>query len=192
MTLQLSTQNGRWHCEPATWSISPGDGQIEVHAELGSDFWRITHYGFTRDNGHFLGMTVDGDFAAEVVVHGQWRDLYDQAGLMVRVDERHWIKCGIEYVHGVQQVSAVVTNEFSDWAVSPLPQNPPHIALRLVRIKEAVEIFYRLPDAPEGSWTLLRIAYLRPSADCQIGVMCAAPDGAGFPVRFTGFLVTRL
>ena len=33
---------------------------------------------------------------------------------MVRLDEANWLKCGIEFVEGVQQVSAVVTRDYSD------------------------------------------------------------------------------
>ena len=50
----------------------------------GTDFWRKTHYGFIRDNGHFGYVAVQGDFSAEVKVMGGYRDLYDQAGLMLR------------------------------------------------------------------------------------------------------------
>ena len=127
--------------------------------------------------------------AIGLLEHGDGIGRLDQAGLMVRVDAEHWIKTGIEYVHGVQYVSAVVTNDFSDWAVAPLPQNPPAIWLRLVRKAEAVEIFYSLDGA---AYTLLRIAYLLPSAEAMAGVMCAAPDGSGFPVEFTGFNVRSL
>jgi regulation of enolase protein 1 (concanavalin A-like superfamily) len=56
--------------------------------------------------------------------------LYDQAGLMVRVDEANWVKGGMD-VGGVRQVSAVVTREYSDWSVAPLPGNPAAIWLRL-------------------------------------------------------------
>jgi len=176
-----------WFNEPHTWQI---DGNtIRMTADAGSDFWRKTHYGFIRDNGHVCYTIQAGDFISEVKVTGHYRELYDQAGLMVRVDAEHWIKTGIEYVNGVQYVSAVVTNDFSDWAVSPLPQNPPAIWLRLVRRAEAVEIFYSLDGA---AYSLLRIAYLLPSTEAMVGVMCAAPDGGGFPVEFAGFVVRPL
>jgi len=177
----------QWFCEPQTWTAE-GD-RITVTVSGGTDFWRKTHYGFIRDNGHFGYVEVQGDFSAEVKVLGDYRDLYDQAGLMLRSDEAHWIKTGIEYVHGVQYVSAVVTNDFSDWSVAPLAGNPPALWLRLVRKAEAVEIFYSLDGA---AYTLLRIAYLLPSTEAMVGVMCAAPDGSGFPVEFTGFTVRSL
>ena len=174
----------QWHNEPPKWSSQ--DGRIEVSVASGTDFWRKTHYGFIRDNGHFGYVEVEGDFTAEVKVNGSYRELYDQAGLMLRTDSEHWIKTGIEYVHGVQYVSAVVTNDFSDWSVAPLAGSPASIWLRVIRKAEAVEVFYSLDGA---DYTLLRIAYLRPSAQTRVGVMCAAPDGQGFDVSFDGLSV---
>lgn len=173
----------QWFNAPPQWRHS-GD-EIHVTVGAGTDFWRKTHYGFIRDNGHFYYATVAGDFTVEVKVSGAYRALYDQAGLMVRNDDAHWIKTGIEFVQGVQYVSAVVTNDFSDWSVAPL-SNPPAIWLRLVRKAEAAEIFYSLDGI---DYTLLRIAYLLPAPATMVGVMCAAPDGQGFEVGFEHFAV---
>ncbi|MCB0024316.1 MAG: DUF1349 domain-containing protein, partial [Caldilinea sp.] len=71
----------QWLNEPRTWEID-GD-TIRVTADAGSDFWRKTHYGFIRDNGHVLYTTVAGDFEVTVKVAGGYHELYDQAGLMV-------------------------------------------------------------------------------------------------------------
>ena len=177
----------QWLNKPPTWTVH-GD-RIDVDVAPGTDFWRKTHYGFIRDTGHVGYDLVQGDFTAEVKITGGYKDLYDQAGLMLRVDPEHWIKTGIEYVHGVQYVSAVVTNDFSDWSIAPLAHNPPSIWLRAVRKAEAVEIFYSLDGA---TYTLLRIAYLLPAASMQVGIMCAAPDGTGFPVTFEGLRVVGL
>ena len=112
----------RWHHEPPAWEFE-GD-KINVFTGAKSDFWRETHYGFIRDNGHFYFQEIAGDFVVGVKIIGQYESLYDQAGLMVRVDKNNWIKCGIEFVNGVQQASVVVTRDFSDWSIVPLPENP--------------------------------------------------------------------
>jgi uncharacterized protein len=108
----------QWLNEPAHWSIS--GNQIIVRTSPKTDFWRITHYGFIRDNGHFYFDQINTDFVVEVDIRGSYKDLYDQAGIMIRSDENHWIKAGIEYVDGVQHLSAVVTHGYSDWSVTPL------------------------------------------------------------------------
>ena len=160
--------------------------QIVVATRAKSDFWRKTHYGFIRDTGHFYSQPVKGDFTAEVKFTGQYHALYDQAGLMVRVDESNWIKCGIEFVDGVQQASSVVTRDFSDWAVIPLPQNPPSLWLRLTRQGMALEAWYSLDGE---RYNLLRLTYLPMPETASVGLMCASPDGPGFTVTFEGFTI---
>ena len=96
----------QWLNEPSQWTDS-GDRLI-VKTSPKTDFWRITHYGFIRDTGHFYFDSISTDFVVDVKIRGNYKDLYDQAGLMLRVDEKHWIKTGIEYVEGVQNLSAVV------------------------------------------------------------------------------------
>src|SRR5262245_7888603 len=102
----------QWYNEPPHWLVD--DETIVVRSARKTDFWRKTHYGFIRDSGHFYYQEVQGDFKAEVKVLGEYAALYDQAGLMVRLDEANWVKCGIEFVEGVQHASVVVTRDYSD------------------------------------------------------------------------------
>jgi len=178
--------NFNWLNEPARWEAQSNGLRLTTDAK--TDFWRKTHYGFIRDNGHFYFQEVSGNFIAQVKFTGQYRDLYDQAGLMVRLDETHWMKCGIEFVYGVQQASAVVTREYSDWSVTPLPHNPAAIWLRVVGDGTALEVHYSLDGA---SYSMLRMAYL-PTADrVQVGLMACSPDGNGFEVIFDAFSITN-
>jgi uncharacterized protein len=174
----------QWYNPPPEWTVEPD--RICVTAGAKTDFWRKTHYGFIRDDGNFYYEPVTGNFLAEVKVTGQYQTLYDQAGMMIRQDELTWLKCGIEFVEGVQQASDVVTRQYSDWSVVPLPQNPVALHLRVKRVAEAVEIFYSLNG--EG-YRLLRMAYLSTADTLQVGVMCAAPQGEGFSVMFENFKV---
>jgi uncharacterized protein len=171
-----------WTNEPPHWSLD--DGALSVTSGPKTDFWRVTHYGFTHDDGHFYHQTADGDFTFSAQFTGQYRDLYDQAGIMLRIDAENWIKCGVEYVEGTQQASVVVTRGVSDWSVTALPQNPPTVWLKLKRGGDGVEVFYSLDGT---SYTLLRLAYFPPAVPAQIGLMCASPQGDGFTVRFDRF-----
>ena len=173
-----------WYNEPPAWRDE--GHRLTVTTGPDSDFWRVTHYGFVRDTGHLCATTIAGDATAEVWVRGAYHDLYDQAGLMLRIDERNWIKCGIELVDGVQQVSAVVTREFSDWSVRPLSKAPVELRLTLTRRGDSVEIHYALDDGP---LTLLRLAYFPPGQPAQLGVMAASPQGPGFTVSFRGLSI---
>jgi uncharacterized protein len=175
-----------WLNEPPLWNVQ--GNTLTVTAGPKTDFWRTTHYGFIRDNGHCYYERVAGDFVAEVRFSGRYAALYDQAGLMLRADERTWLKCGIEFVDGVQHISAVVTREFSDWSVVPLTHSPPAIWLRVVRRGSAIEVSYGLDGA---TYTMLRLAYLIEQETVLVGPMCAAPDGDGFQVTFDGFTIKQ-
>lgn len=173
-----------WLNEPNKWSVE-GD-VIRVTSDAETDFWRKTHYGFIRDSGHFFYQPVTGDFVAEVRFSGAYSDLYDQAGLMVRSDETTWVKCGIEYVHGMQYVSAVVTRDYSDWSVVPLPDPPSTVWLRVMREGATLEVNFSLNGV---DYTMIRTAHLTSTASVNVGIMCASPEGAGFEALFDGFVV---
>jgi regulation of enolase protein 1 (concanavalin A-like superfamily) len=175
----------QWHNEPPSWK-AVGD-TITVRAGPKTDFWRKTHDGAVRDSGHFYFQEVSGDFVAEVGFRGEYRALYDQAGLMVRLDDSNWLKCGIEFFEGVQHASAVVTRDFSDWAVVALYEAPPKLWLRVVREGYTFTIYYSLDGA---AYTMLRQAYLTHAPAVSVGVMCCAPTGDGFMTVFEGFTVS--
>src|SRR5687768_13773727 len=108
----------QWLNEPPEWREE--NGVLTVTTGPKTDFWRETHYGFTRDDGHLRYETTEGDFTASVTFRCHYRKLYDQAGLMLRLDERNWVKAGIEFVGDRQRLSVVVTRDFSDWSTMPL------------------------------------------------------------------------
>ncbi len=177
----------QWLNEAPRWAHE-GD-TITLTCAPKTDFWRITHDGGTRDNGHFYYQPVRGDFVAEVSFSAAYAALYDQAGLMLRLDAENWIKCGIELFNVQQHASTVVTRRFSDWSVLPLDGSPPTLWLRLKRHAHTVEVTYALDGA---RYNLLRQAYFPPDPAVQVGVMACAPTGEGFTARFEGFTVAPL
>ncbi len=169
----------QWLNEPAQWSEQAG--ALMVTADAATDFWRITGYGFIRDNGHLYGEQLGGDFDLSMRVRGSYAAQFDQAGAMVRVDERRWLKTGIEFVDGRPRFSTVITLEHSSWAVAGLPADPGEVSLVVTRRGDAIEVRYRLDG---GESELAALAYLPPGEPVLAGAMCAAPEGSGFPVTF--------
>jgi uncharacterized protein len=176
-----------WLNEPQNWKQE--GGQLSVFADAHTDFWRKTHYGFVRDNGHFYYEKVSGNFEIETEFRGKYESLYDQAGLMVRLDETTWMKTGIEFVNGIHHVSAVVTRDYSDWSVVPLHAYHGSLRLRLKREGGAITIEY---FASDGGWVMFRTAYLSTADELEVGRMVAAPDGGGFEAVFSEFGVKSL
>jgi uncharacterized protein len=181
---QTKTPVMKWFNTPSKWS---GDAKkLDVTVDAGTDYWRVTHYGFIRDNGPFYYQEMDGDFEASVKITGNYQELFHQAGLMVRIDNKNWIKTGIEYVDGVQNVSAVVTREVSDWSVVPRHDSPKSVWLKLLRKGDFVEIKYSFDGE---KFDMLRLAYFPPNVKAQIGVVAAAPGKKSFAVTYEDFEV---
>ncbi len=182
LEIVIGNQMMKWLNEPPNWKVQ--NNTIEVTSTQNTDFWRKTSYGYIRDSGHFYYQQFKGDFVAEVKVSGKYQDLYDQAGLMVRLNEANWLKCGIELVEGMQQISAVVTRDYSDWSIVPMPNNPGSIWMRIIRKDSTIEIYYSLDGQ---QYTMLRMAYLTLAEMVDVGIMSASPEGEGFVSVFEEF-----
>jgi len=176
----------KWYNEPASWSRE-GD-RILVRADPHTDFWRKTHGGAVRDNGHFYFQRTEGSFLAEVQITGRYSSLYDQAGLMVRGDARHWLKCGIEYLDGVQQASVVCTREWSDWSIVAL-SDAPTVWIRAEYRVPMVEVHYSMDGR---KYSMIRQAHLPDSPHMRVGLMIACPTGDGFEAIFEGYRLSEL
>jgi uncharacterized protein len=186
-TLIASAQNGKnmkWFNQPKTWKAYPDS--LIMTVDPGTDYWRTTHYGFIRDSGPFYYQEMSGNFEATVKITGHYEKLFHQAGLMVRIDNKNWIKTGIEYVDGVQNVSAVVTRDVSDWSVVPRNDSPKSIWLKLLRKGDYVQIQYSFDNK---DFKMLRLAYFPPNVKAQIGMVAAAPGKKSFGVTFEDFKV---
>ena len=173
-----------WLNEPRVWRPNP-DG-LTVTTDAKTDFWRETHYGFTRDSGHFYGGDTPGSFTATIRVRARYESLYDQAGIMVRLNDANWIKAGIELSDGQALLSSVLTVGQSDWATGPWQGDPSDVWLR-VTVGAGV---LRLQASADGlRWPLVRLCPF-PAADRYIvGPMCCTPERAGLEVLFSDFTV---
>ncbi|WP_367132071.1 DUF1349 domain-containing protein [Saccharothrix sp. HUAS TT1] len=174
----------QWLNEPRSWSDRDG---LTVTSDPETDFWRTTHYGYDRDSGHVLGVRLPGDFTISASFTADYAAQYDQAGIALRVDDRNWIKAGVELVDDEFQVSTVVTRDFSDWSVVPVG-HVGRVTIAAVREGDAVTVRYGIGDAEPT--TMLRLAYFPPEVPALAGVMAAAPTGPGFTTRFDRVQVT--
>jgi len=116
----------RWYNEPRKWEIY-GDSTLSMHVTPQTDFWRKTQYGFTVDDGPFCYTKVGGEFEVTLKITGEYKTRYDQMGLMIRKDEKNWIKTGVEFVNDKINLSAVVTLKRSDWSIVELSEKPKSI-----------------------------------------------------------------
>lgn len=173
---------GSWLNAPEKFTRD--EAQLRVTTDANTDFWRTTSYGFIRDSGHFFGTHIDGAFTAQLHVAAQYSALYDQAGMMVRIDAQHWIKCGVEFSDGQLLLSTVLTLDKSDWAVSLAPAMPDGFWLRVTVEKGVIRVQYSTDGL---RWPLLRLAPFPEAGHYLVGPMCCTPERGGLEVVFSQF-----
>lgn len=176
-----------WFNEPEKWEIK--NNSLSMFVTPQSDYWRVSHYGFTVDDAPFYYTTYGGEFEAKVKITGSYKARFDQMGLMLRTDKEHYIKAGVEFVDGKYNLSTVVTHNKSDWSVITLEKTPPAVWIKAVRRLDAIEIFYSFDDK---NYIMMRNAPLQDNTPVMVGLMAACPDGQGFNATFEHFKVKHL
>ena len=182
-----SLEKMQWFNEPEKWEIK--DNTLFMFVTPQSDYWRISHYGFTVDDAPFYYSTYGGEFEVKVKISGDYKVRFDQSGLMLRIDNENYIKAGIEFVDGKYNLSTVVTHKTSDWSVITLEHPVPFVWIKAIRRLDAVEVFYSFDDK---NYVMMRNAWLQDNCPVMVGVMGACPDGEGFNAKFENFEVKHL
>lgn len=182
-----SLEKMQWFNEPEKWEVK--NETLSMFVTPQSDYWRISHYGFTVDDAPFYYTTYGGEFEVKVKITGDYKARFDQMGLMLRIDHENYIKTGIEFVDGKYNLSTVVTHKTSDWSVIELDKKISYVWIKAVRRIDAVEVFYSFDDK---TYTMMRNAYLQDNTPVMVGLMAASPDGNGFEAKFENFKVTHL
>ena len=177
----------QWFNEPTKWEIK--NNSLTMNVTPQSDYWRVSHYGFTVDDAPFLYTMRGGEFEVKVKVTGDYTARFDQARLMLRIDHENYIKAGIEFVDGKYNLSTVVTHHTSDWSIIALDRPVPFVWIKAVRRLDAIEVFYSFDDV---TYTLMRNAWMPDNHPIMVGVMAACPDGNGFKARFDNFSIKHL
>ena len=175
-----------WLNEPANWQRT--SDVLTVSVDPSTDFWRETGYGYIRDSGHVYGEVLAGDLDVSVRMRWTLGTQYDQAGVMLRADERTWLKTGVEFFEGRARLSTVLTLGRSSWMVTDLPEGTDEIVLRLSRRGDAVEVRYVIEQGPAE---LAALVFMPPGREVLAGVMAAAPEGPGFRVTFHDLRITE-
>lgn len=177
----------QWFNEPESWKVRGNTLEMQVTPQ--TDYWRISHYGFTVDDAPFLYTLRGGEFETKVKISADYTARFDQSGLMLRIDHENYIKAGIEFVDGKYNLSTVVTHKTSDWSVITLDKPVPYVWIKALRRKDAIEIFYSFDDK---NYIMMRNAWMQDNHPIMVGVMAASPDGNGFKARFEDFTIKHL
>jgi len=184
---RIEWNTGTWLNKPQSFQ-DEGD-KLKVVPEKGRDFWKKTLYGFEFEDGAALLNDWDPNTAVEVSFKlDSFTELYDQAGLLLYHGPGQWIKTGIEFNDGIPQLSAVVTDSYSDWSLAAVPEwAGEEITLRASIKKDAVIIRAR---TEKHEWRTIRVARFPYPTDNQAGPFTCSPTRAGFEVTFTSWNLT--
>jgi regulation of enolase protein 1 (concanavalin A-like superfamily) len=169
-----------WFCPPPAFAF-PTASSVRI----------TTGDGFRSDSGHFLFRRIRGDFVLTAVAHFSGGALYDQCGLLARVDGDNWIKCACEYeTAAFAHLGSVVTNlGYSDWAKQEIPASVHAIKYRLER--RGQDFFVSAATDCENLKEI-RVAHLHRAGDeILAGVYACSPQRAGFECEITDIEITK-
>ena len=184
-SLETAIDIFKWINPPQEYSIDPGKG-LRVVPKEETDFWQRTYQtpSADRSSGHALIYNIPSSvklwecttqFSIQPCVQ------YDQAGIMVYLDDKHWIKAGIEFENDAPQMSCVVTIDQSDWNYFAWP-TVSDVKVRVLGQRYEHFCECKVEYEQDGEWRLLRECAL-PLLNCDtsigVGCMCCAPMKKG-------------
>lgn len=104
--------------------IPDTSGSFQLTSPPGTDVWDKPPSTHSFNAPIIYQTTTVGALkTAKVTVSAQWKDRYDQGGLVLVVktpDRTRWVKTGIEFEYGIPNISTVAKDEWSDWSLRPL------------------------------------------------------------------------
>lgn len=186
----------QWLNPPAV-SLIAADG-IKLVTDPRTDFWQRTFYGFRAANAPAAMIEIDRNVTLSVRVRADYQRRYDQAGIILWVDEDNWFKASVEHedAQGGRLGSVLTTAGYSDWTTRDVPPVS-QVWFRLSRRGPD----FRLEASIGQMWEQLRIFHFAalgdtdpdwaaasaddiPATSVRLGVYACSPEDSTFSARF--------
>jgi regulation of enolase protein 1 (concanavalin A-like superfamily) len=193
-----------WNNGEPEHTLDDDGSAITIKATPNLDYWSRTFYSplLMKTNAQTLLMPIEAGVEATISMSFTLapRAQFDQAGIMVLVDENTWVKAGIEFTDGVPRLSCVVTNDgFSDWSTQKWPvwdaeTQTTSINVRLTKLwpgeTQGPALVFEAAST-DMQWQQIRIASLRSGEKpWRMGIFAISPIAAqGSYARFYDLLV---
>mmetsp|Transcript_35850 Transcript_35850/g.57139 ORF Transcript_35850/g.57139 Transcript_35850/m.57139 type:complete len:214 (-) Transcript_35850:1085-1726(-) len=187
------------HGCPLEYLVNDAGNVLTFSPSACKDMWRRTYYEppINKYDMEVLVASVEGD--SQVTLTAKF-DLtaasqFDQACLVVCVDEDHWLKAGIEFVDGEPRLSCVVTNNHSDWSSEPFVGDKTMCCSAYLRIHKKINSYIvEVFDSTKNDWRFIRIAHLEhwgyKKVNMGVGACCPTAQ-EGCSVSFSDFSLTH-
>jgi regulation of enolase protein 1 (concanavalin A-like superfamily) len=119
--VQIDFSPGQWINQPQKHTVS--STFVEIVTEPKTDFWQRSYYGFRNDNAPALLLPSSENFTFTARAAFDYKQRFDQCGLIIYIDSENWFKASIEYENeNFSRLGSVVTNNgYSDWATTNIP-----------------------------------------------------------------------
>lgn len=165
----------QWFHEPPKWHIDESVNTLEMGPGYHGDLWMRTYYPWALKHSHFNASALLAEVhfwqnaTLELEFTAAPKDVADQAGAFVLVDEGTWVKAGMENLGiGGPHLSVAVTNDgFTDWSTRPLTWNNRTVSMRLRLTKvvhdleQGAAIYVEIWDDNLDRWELVRLLPVR-------------------------------
>lgn len=179
--LGWSSENGEPVSGGGRWVVGENGTTLTIAPTPGLDYWCRTFYTplLVKTDGQALVASVAHDEEASLTTAFTLSPAaqFDQSGIMVLVDERTWVKAGIEFVDGAPRLACVVTNDgYSDWSTAPwagwdVVKKQVSVRVRVSKLVPGAQqggclVFEAAPyvasqEPSTAAWAQVRIASLR-------------------------------
>jgi len=188
MEAEFDTEKLFWIFEPKNYSISKEE--IRITTEPNTDFWQRTYYGFRNDNAHSILLKTDEKFFSFIVKASfDYKNMYDQCGIVIYQNSDNWVKASVEYENdSFQRLGSVVTNNgYSDWATTDINSSIAQVYYRLSRRKSD----FLIESSFDGKdFEQMRVFHLfEGGGEIDFGLYACSPLDSSFEAVFSGFEV---
>jgi regulation of enolase protein 1 (concanavalin A-like superfamily) len=182
--LKFDVSKLTWLNKPEKFEIT--GRRITIATEPQTDFWQKTYYGFSNDNGHALTQPVSENFTFIVKTSFEYKNLYDQCGVVIYQDSDNWFKGSFEYENKhYSRLGSVVTNlGYSDWATTDISSDIHEMWYRLSRSGQD----FLIENSSDGAiYKQMRIFHMNKAIEtANIGIYACSPLKSSFDAVFTG------
>ena len=176
-------RNFEWLNEPCDVNFDETGLRVLTHGR--TDFWQAVHHNFSSDNGHFFFTRRCGDFTLEANWQFAHAEKFNQCGVMLRIDEKNWLKVSVMYDNPEQpRLASCVTNcGYSDLAPIELPVGIFSVSYKIKRNKGDYELLYSLDGI---NFKHLRTLHLiNDQEEVKVGVYLCSPQQDEFEATLT-------
>ena len=184
---KIDLKEFRWINQPANFKLNSGVLTFETNPK--TDLWQRTYYGFRNDNAPGFLREVEGDFTFSVKTNFDYKNQYDQCGILLYQDSENWVKASIENENKeIARLGSVVTNlGFSDWATIDIPASISEMWYRFSR--RGQDFCVEFSDDGE-IYKQMRILHMHlPITVAKVGIYACSPLESTFKAVFSEFKI---